>query len=45
MPEAERSTLRFQSHPSETVPAICERYLELLARLVNEYETSIRATA
>jgi hypothetical protein len=45
MPQAERTTLAFRDYPGKGVLAICERYLALLTRLVNEYEASVRGNA
>jgi hypothetical protein len=41
LPTAEKSTLGFADRPTETVVELCERYLALLSRLVDEYEAEV----
>lgn len=43
LPQVGKSTLSFSELPGSNVPDLCARYLELLARLLSEYEQSVVA--
>lgn len=39
-PKAQKVTQSFSEYPSTSVSELCQRYVDLLSRLVGEYETS-----
>lgn len=45
VPTVERSSLRFNEFPGESVAAVCRRYLALLVKIADALEVDVRANA